>query len=101
MNNSILNLKRDYFIVISKTNSNGVFLSYCENVRKPWHDLMMCVDILQSYQLHDVHSAVPCGHLCSPGGVCGLLGGYCFVSIIVMFACVYMLFSGYTMVCNI
>lgn len=77
------------------------FLSYCENVTQPWHDLMMCVDILQSYQLHDVHSAVPCGHLCSPGGVCGLLGSYCFVSIIVMFACVYMLFSGYTMVCNI
>lgn len=101
MNNSILNLKRESISFTYHNKSNSAFLSYCENVTKPWHDLMMCVDILQSYQLHDVHSAVPCGHLCSPGGVCGLLGGYCFVSIIVMFACVYMLFSGYTMVCNI
>lgn len=47
----------------------------------------VCVHNLQGNQPHDVLPAVPSGHLCSPAGVCRLLGRHCFVSF--NFMCVY------------
>lgn len=42
--------------------------------------LCVCVGIPQGDRSHDVSSAVPVGHLRSPGGVCHLLGRHCSVS---------------------
>lgn len=86
------------FIILRRTNNNndnfeGIFLkpkfcvssepsnwfvSHCEEAI--WRNLMMCVHIPQGDQSHDVLSAVPSGHLCSPAGVRCLLGCHCFVS---------------------